>query len=313
MLLAPAVVLAAHSMVQAEEPALAETLFQDGRALLAQGRTREACAKFEESLRLDPATGTLLNLAVCHEDLGKFATAWAEFRAASANAHHDGREDRVRFADEHLEHLQPRLSYLNISVGAAARLPGLTVSLDDTVLGHAAWDVATPIDPGTHVVQARADAYQPMRQTVSIGTTASQQTVTVDLVPVWTQRANEPSAATPRLKMAAYTLAGASAASLLVGSVFGIRAFSKWSQRNGQCPTDNSCTTAGVSNYNAAETAATISTVGFGVGVAAAGVSAYLFYRGRSRTEAASATAAWNLRPTAIVPTTSGLVLGWNW
>jgi len=61
----------------------AAQLFDEGRALLSQGKAAEACAKFEASLKLDPdAAGVLLNLGLCNVQQHKVATALRWFRKA---------------------------------------------------------------------------------------------------------------------------------------------------------------------------------------------------------------------------------------
>jgi hypothetical protein len=159
--------------------ALAETLYQQARDLMAAGRYDEACPKFEESYRLDPATGTLLNLASCHEHQEKFATAWFEYMDAVTAARRDGRQDRVAYAQGRLAELEPKLSRLTLVVPAAADHPELELELDGARIGRAARGVPTPVDPGSHVVEARAPGRQSFRATVEIGKSAEQKNVTV--------------------------------------------------------------------------------------------------------------------------------------
>ncbi|MFO0567610.1 MAG: hypothetical protein U0263_18270 [Polyangiaceae bacterium] len=57
-------------MAQGRDATAAEALFNAGRDAVKAGDYPTACAKFRESNRLDPAPGTVLNLADCEEHLG---------------------------------------------------------------------------------------------------------------------------------------------------------------------------------------------------------------------------------------------------
>src|SRR6185295_16031570 len=94
----------------------AEALFQQGRSLLLEERIAEACPKLAESFRVDPSTGTLAALAMCHEKQGKLASAWAEFTDVESRARREGRKDREKLARASADALTPRLSTLEIEV-----------------------------------------------------------------------------------------------------------------------------------------------------------------------------------------------------
>ena len=51
----------AHAEPNADDRALATALFNEGRSLMSEGRIAQACPKLEESHRLDPSGGTILN------------------------------------------------------------------------------------------------------------------------------------------------------------------------------------------------------------------------------------------------------------
>jgi hypothetical protein len=159
---------------------LAETLFEEGKRLLDENKTDEACAKLEESQRLDPATGTLLNLAYCHDLQGKLATAWAEYKEAQAAARQDGRDDRVQFAAEHLAAIEPKMPRLQIEVAQKARFEGLKVKLDGVQIGEAAFGLAAPLDPGVHIIVATAPGRVRWVQQVRLYPDGTTQTVVID-------------------------------------------------------------------------------------------------------------------------------------
>ena len=95
-------------------PPAAEAMFREGRRLMAVGDIAQACAQFAGSYALEPASGTLLNLALCHEKEGKIATAWAEFRAAATLAREQDRRDRSAAAEERIAVLEPKLAYVTV-------------------------------------------------------------------------------------------------------------------------------------------------------------------------------------------------------
>ncbi len=212
----------------------AEDLFRRAKALLADKRAAEACPLFHESYRLDPGMGTLLNLALCDEQIGKVASAWGAFRAVEqqARAAVPPNESRAQLAREHADKLQPRLSRLRIVVPPESRVPGLTVKLDGEEKAEPVW-VGIPVDVGTRVVEVSGTNRLPVLIRLKVEDEASLQTVTVPLladappaaVPV-AGGANleefEAFAATRARRTSGYVIGGIGLGIFAAGAVFGI-------------------------------------------------------------------------------------------
>jgi tetratricopeptide (TPR) repeat protein len=80
------------------DPAAAEAAFQNARRAMDAGDYGRACKLFRDSLALDHATGTLLNLGLCEEKAGDRAGALRHYQAAEAEATKNGQRDRAAFA-----------------------------------------------------------------------------------------------------------------------------------------------------------------------------------------------------------------------
>ncbi len=280
-----------------QDKALATTLFDQGRALLAGGHVSEACRKLEESERLDPLPGTILNLADCHEREGLTASAVTEFREARALAERAHRDDRIALANQHLQALEPRLSVLVIVVGSEADRPDLIVTRDATPIARAAWGTRIPVDPGEHVIEASAPHTKPSKTVVRVMPDGNVQTVAVtrleEDVPVSGVATAPPTAtpvksglataeiSTPRRaglstrRAFALVSAGVGVVGLGAGSYFGIRAIQKHDDPQATC-TAYPCSSDSL--YNQAKFAATASTVSFVAGAVGLGVGAFLWF-----------------------------------
>src|SRR5688572_7702878 len=100
---------AASELNLSERNAAAQALFEQAKALVAQGKVEQACPKFEESQRLDPGVGTQFNLADCYERTGRLASAYTTFMDVAAATRQLGQVDREVVARERASAIKPRL------------------------------------------------------------------------------------------------------------------------------------------------------------------------------------------------------------
>lgn len=159
------------------DTAAAEAAFVKAKELSADGKWAEACPLFEASYKADPALGALVNMADCHQHIGKTATAWAEFREALDIAKKRGDQSREEFSQQQIDLLVPRLDKVHLE-RPPQPTPGLVVKIDDTDVS-AFLGMDTPVDPGPHVITATAPDHQPYTQKLAI--TGEGVAVTVEI------------------------------------------------------------------------------------------------------------------------------------
>lgn len=283
--------LAAAPRAASADPAAAEALFQEGRRLLLLGNIDEACDQLGESQRLDSSSGTLLNLADCHERQGKLATAWAEFLAASRLAVIQKNAIRAAEAGRRAAVLESQLSYLTVRV--AAPPPGLTVRRDGQPLHGVQLGARLPVDPGLHVIVAEAPGYEAFQTAVPVEPGGDD--VRVWIPPLWAGRSGlaaplpPPASGRPRPSGAdgprsdrpvfGYVAGGVGALSVGVGTFFGIHALAINERAEGACPTPSSCPREALDDRRRADGQAWAANVTIGAGLAGLALGAYFVFR----------------------------------
>jgi hypothetical protein len=297
----------ANARADRSDPVAAEALFRAGRAAADRGDYASACAKFEESNRLDPAVGTMFNLAACNEELGKMASAWQLFREA-AQRFVPG-DARIGIANARANALEPRLPRLTLAMASAS--PGAVVLRDGVELGSASLGLPLPVDPGDHVVVVTAPGRAERRYEVrlDLGQTRQMMIEPGAALPVAAPSADVAAAGAHPADRGApsrtlgIVLLGAGGASVLASLALGAVALSAKQTVETECR-DNRCSSAGLDAADRGNMAATISTVAFGVGMAGAAIGTYLLLAATpTHPASANATPLWAL---GVTPLPSG-------
>jgi len=106
--LAPSTARATIAPVE-RDPARAEALFREAREAMARGDTVRACRLFAERHALDPADGTLANLAMCEEAIGDLVAARAHWEEVLERSLRAGRQDRAALARQHIDAINQKI------------------------------------------------------------------------------------------------------------------------------------------------------------------------------------------------------------
>jgi len=275
---------------------------------MVEGKIAAACEKFQASQRLDPATGTLLNLADCDVKEGKTATAWAEFLSAARMARNQGDTGRTEEATRRAKELEPLLSHVVVKI--TLRVAALRVTRDDVPVEEASLSSELPIDPGQHVISASAPGYKAWSKTIRVASSGDKQEVVIPALvkdaspPVLSLSpssagagAPEAPASAPRSPMLGYVIGGAGLAAAGIGGFFGLRALSTYKEAERDCPSHAHCSSTITAKYETATTEANISNVTIGVGVVAVAAGAYLILTASSPPDSSKSARAMSFLP----------------
>ncbi len=312
-----------EAAIASDPSAAAEDLFRRAMQLMAAKQHAVACPLLAESYRLDPGGGTLQNLAVCYETLGRWASAYARFeelRVISKNAK-PPRHDRVKLAEEHIAKIAPLVRRV-VVVMPEDLAPRADVKLDGVVYQRASWSTGIAVDPGEHDLVVEAAGKQSWRTNVMTPGEGGTQKVSVPALADATpsampppvvgdgERADERSArerevSSRRMRTTGYVVGGAGLAMLAAGAVFGVLTISKNDDGitecrvgtpasdfapNGRCYEGSDAWRRANDAKDSAETFANVANVLVPLGLVAGAVGAWLVLSHKSKAPSVAST-----------------------
>jgi len=141
----------------------AEALYNEGQALMKDGRYADACLKFQASQATAASGGAVLNLGECNDKSGKPADALPYFERAADLARAAGNAKIEAYARSRAEEVRAKVALVTIDAQAVA---GEEVSLDGVVVNLPDWAKQSPVSPGDHKLTAHAPNHAPFELVV---------------------------------------------------------------------------------------------------------------------------------------------------
>lgn len=272
--------------------AQSDQLFERAKRSQASGELAAACELFAQSYALVARGGTLLNLGLCHEAIGRLLVARSELTAALEYARRDKRSDREAILTQHITAIEAKLAWLTVLPPPNIPADALRIRLDGSIVDPQGLG-AIAIEAGEHHLSASADGYQEQLTRVA-ASAGARLTVRFEPLASWGAQLAKPAAQEPAAPVAAAPVEPAQpvttpaeaprniwspirTGALVVGLLgiatsltMGAIAFAAKATVSEHCRADRSCDTTGhaaAKRGAAAETAADVAAVVGGVGL----------------------------------------------
>jgi hypothetical protein len=292
----------AQEQPQAENIAAARSLGMQGIKQADAGDCAGAIENLSRAEALYHAPSILGRLGECQVNVGQIVLGTENLNRVVREQLAPNAPKAFRDAQERakgvLATALPKIARLTIRVEPADAKP--QVSVGAVVLPPALIGVERPTDPGTHEVVVSAPGYLEKRSTITLAEGGAQQlalqldkdpnalapAAVVAPAPVAAPAAQDADTSPKKNNTLAYVALGVGGAGLLVGTITGVVAMSKKSDL--QCQ-GKACPSSQEDALDSAQTMATVSTIGFSVGLVGVGVGVVLLLTGNSASKASLA------------------------
>lgn len=278
---------AARADSTAAETAAARTLGQDGVMLADQGKCAQAIEKLDRAEKLRHAPTTAVRLGECEINVGKVIAGTERLqRLIREGLPNNAPKSFVAAMDRAQKVLDaglPKIASLRVTLKVPKDAkPSVTV--DDEPMKEALIGTDSPVDPGPHVVSAKATGYLTATEKIDLKDGETRGiTLTLQADPNYKPEpppkpvtTTGPTTTNPPVNadtnnaqsssMLPWIAFGVGAVGLGVGAVTGIIVAGKKSDLDAGCQADGRCPPSQQSTLDSANTMATVSTIGFIVG-----------------------------------------------
>jgi len=271
-----------------------ERLYTDARAAFDKGDFDRACPLFNEYYDLNPVPAALFTVAECEARWGKSGKALAHFESyvrMTADAPPSPvQEQRARMAYEQIAKLSSLVGKVTPVVAPAVK-GSVVVKLDGVPVAIPA-DHPIVVEPGEHVLELTTEDGTRTQKRFMVGTGEARR---IELGGAPDEGARpQPPPPKPAEESRARTLTvpvlvagGVGVTGIAVGGIFGGLALGAKSDIDAHC-INRECDSQGLADADRGQTFATVSTIGFAVGVVGLAAAAFFYFTQPGATRAAS-------------------------